>query len=625
MLELVLFLALSLIGMSLNISNYSTVLIALYLAILSYWSKSIAIALSHFLIALVVIATIHLALYRIIGDSGINPIALLAITLGLTTLLTVFTRRSKAYNPTRISRVWQEAILLVSSSLLILRWPVNSIGKSMTILKPEDNARWLSFAAELLPFRQGLIHPSAAVGGGAGGGHVFDYYIAIVHSLTNLFLKERSSDLSSSYITIINTYRFTILLLLFFSSLLVFHLIAKFTHLTLALLSAIFVPLFMYPAFYDIVLRTGHLSLLVAMLFLLATLVFTLALGTDITSNNTEHILVAVIGFGIGGIWWPALPISLGIAITSAFIILYKAKIYYKPFLLLSVALSIALTWIFMSVYFVQYFEIISIRSFLTAKGGVQEVSNLILGCSLISFVYICVKIKDTIVHKMKVTIWIFPVGTLTFYAVSLLIASYFTGPEFSPNYSAKKVMFLLYLTAVPFLYSGLIIAVSTHSKKQFSLLSPLIAVGLAINFFGLDINNPRQIPELAWGPGLEGIIQNDPRAVVLCSSSESNSYDAYVCTRHAKSILATGNWLTKAWQDYLLTPTIGSIEKSMSEIYAEFRLESSTSRIYLVSLESKFIIAQQNKWWMESLPWSEIVVVDGHTGNVIPNSSVNN
>jgi hypothetical protein len=170
-----------------------------------------------------------------------------------------------------------------------------------------------------------------------------------------------------------------------------------------------------------------------------------------------------------------------------------------------------------------------------------------------------------------------------------------------------------------------LVVVVSQHANKKSALLAPLLALGLAINSFGLDINMPRQMPDLAWGKGLQSIIEKDPKAVILCSTNTNNSYEAYVCTRQAKSLLATGNWLTKAWQDYILSPQIGSIEKTMEEIYYEFRLESPSSRIYLLSLEPQFTFAEQNKWWMEPLPWAEINVVDGQTGNVIPNSSVNN
>ena len=611
--------------MTLNVANGTTLLIATFLAVLSYFAKSIVVVLIHVLIALVTVATIHLGLYGFIGDFGIDPNILLVITLCLTTLLTGATRYSKTYARSQFPSLWQEAILLVSSSILVMRWPVSSIGRNMAILKPEDNSRWISFAAELLPFRQGAVHPSAAVGGGAGGGHVFDYFITIIHSLTNLFIGNRSSNLSTAYISIMNTYRLTIVLLLFFSSLIVFQILRKLTHPTLAIVSAILVPIFMYPALYDVVLRTGHLSLNVAMLFLLATIAYCLSIDADTSSSNSELFLITIIGFGIGGIWWPVLPISLVVAIICGLIILRSLSTGRKPVLFIILLVVLALAWRFMSVYFIQYFEVISVRAFFTAKGGVQEVSNLILGCSLIAIFYISSRALESKTGKTRFSIWILPVVALSVYAFSLLIASYFTGPEFSPNYSVKKVMFLLYLVGIPFLFAGLVIVVSQHANKKSALFAPLLAVGLAINSFGLDINMPRQMPDLAWGKGLQSIIEKDPKAVILCSTNTNNSYEAYVCTRQAKSLLATGNWLTKAWQDYILSPQIGSIEKTMEEIYYEFRLESPSSRIYLLSLEPQFTFAEQNKWWMEPLPWAEINVVDGQTGNVIPNSSVNN
>ena len=619
------YLALLVLGMSLNVANGTTLLIATFLAVLSYFAKSIVIVLIHVLIALVIVATVHLGLYGFIGDFGIDPNILLVITLCLATLLTGTTRYSKTYARSQFPSLWQEAILLVSSSILVMRWPVSSIGRNMAILKPEDNSRWISFAAELLPFRQGAVHPSAAIGGGAGGGHVFDYFITIIHSLTNLFIENRSGDLSTAYISIINTYRFTILLLLLFSSTVIFQIVRKLTHPMIAMTSAIMVPIFMYPALYDVVLQTGHLSLIVAMLFLLATITFCLSIDADSDSGNSELLLIAVIGIGIGGIWWPALPISLVIAVFCGCIILRNLGTSRKPVLLIILVVILALAWRFMSVYFIQYFEVISVRAFFSAKGGVQKVSKLILGCSLIAIFYINSRSLGSNGKKARLPIWILPIVALAFYAFSLLIASYFTGPEFSPNYSVKKVLFLLYLVGIPFLFAGLVIVVSQHANRKSAFLTPLLAVGLAINSFGLDINMPRQMPDLAWGKGLQSIIEKDPKAVILCSTNTSNSYEAYVCTRQAKNLLATGNWLTKAWQDYILTPQIGSIEKSMPEIFTEFRLESSSSRIYLLSLEPEFTIAEQNKWWMQPLPWNEITVVDGHTGNVIQLSDTNN
>jgi hypothetical protein len=611
--------------MSLNVANGTTLLIATFLAVLSYFAKSIVIVLIHVLVALVIVATLHLAAYGLIGDTGISPNLVLVMALILTLLLTGITSYFKTYSRSQFPSLWQEAILLVSSSILVMRWPVSSIGRNMAILKPEDNSRWISFAAELLPFRQGAVHPSAAVGGGAGGGHVFDYFITMIHSLTNLFIEDRSSNLSTAYVSILNTYRLTIVLLLFFSSLIVFQILRKLTHPTLAIVSAILVPIFMYPALYDVVLRTGHLSLMVAMLFLLTTIVYCLSIDANSSSSNSELLLIAIISFGIGGIWWPALPISLVMAVICGLIILRNLGRNRKPILLISLVAVVVLAWRFMSIYFIQYFQVISVRSFFTAMGGVQEVSNLILGLSLISIFYINSRTLESKNRKTRFSIWILPVVALSVYAISLLIASYFTGPYFSPNYSVKKVMFLLYLVGIPFLFAGLIIVVSQHVNKKSALFAPLLAVGLAINSFGLDINMPRQMPDLAWGKGLQSIIEKDPKAVILCSTNTSNSYEAYVCTRQARNLLATGNWLTKAWQDYILTPQIGSIEKTMEDIYYEFRLESPSSRIYLLSLEPQFTFAEQNKWWMEPLPWAEINVVDGQTGNVIPNSSVNN
>ena len=618
------YLALLVIGKSLNIANTTTVLTAILLAVLSYFARSLLITIIHFLIAIVVIATLHLAAYGLVGDTGISPNRVLAMTLILTVVITGTTNHFKVYNRSNRISIVHEMILLVSSSLLVLRWPVSSIGKSMSVLKPEDNSRWISFAAELLPFRQGSVHPSAAVGGGAGGGHVFDYFITVVHSLTNLFVEDRSSNLSTAYISITNTYRLTILLLLFFSSLITHQLVRKLTHSSLPMVSAIVVPLFMYPALYDIVLRTGHLSLIVAMLFLLASIAYCLSISADTSSGNSELLLVATIGVGIGGIWWPVLPVSLVMVMICGLLVLSNLSRKRKPILLFSLVTAVVLAWRFMSIYFIQYFQTISVRSFFTAMGGVQEVSNLILGLSLISIFYVYSRALENDSGKILFPIWILPVLALSIYAFALMITSYFTGPNFSPNYSVKKVLFLLYLVGIPFLYAGLIIGTSQRTDRRSALLIPLLSVGVAINSFGLDINKPRQIPDLAWGQGLQSIIEKDPKAVILCSTTSSEVYEAYVCTRQAASLLATGNWLTKSWQDYILTPQVGSIEKSMLEIYYEFRLESPSSRIYLLSLEPQFTIAEQNKWWMEPLPWGQITIVNGQTGDVIPNSSVN-
>lgn len=251
-----------------NVANTTTLFISVFLAVLSYFTKSLIIALAHFLIAIVIFATFHLGLYGLIGDTGISPNLVIIMISCIAMLLTGFTSLFRTYHHSQGPSLWQEALILGSSSLLVLRWPVDTVGKSMAVLKPEDNARWIGFAADLSPLRQGAVHPSAAVGGGAGGGHVFDYFISIIHSITNLSISTQSSSLSTSYISITNAYRLTIVLLLFFASIIVFLIVRKTGNQTFAITSAMLVPMFMYPALYDVVLRTGHLSLLVAMLFL---------------------------------------------------------------------------------------------------------------------------------------------------------------------------------------------------------------------------------------------------------------------------------------------------------------------------------------------------------------------
>lgn len=606
-------------GAALDLNWFAIILSAICLSLLTFIAKSILFTITHLVIAITMVATFHLALYGIFGDIGLNPVVYAQLVFAVALSVSWLTRRYRVYDQIRIVPIWQEAILLISSSLLLLRWPLDRIGQYITLLRPEDNSRWISFAAELLPFRQGAIHPSAAVGGGAGGGHVYDYYIALIHVLTNLKSNLRLQDVTTAYITIGNTYKITILVILFLSSLLFLTLIKRIVTEKFSLIGAISVPIFMYPALHDVLLRTGHLSLLVTLLYLLVGTVFALAAQQKEDRYFAISILVAVVGLGAGGIWWPILPVSVVVIAYVLLSIFFEKKLFKNLVALVGSLLLLIVLYRTMSVYFVQYFRVISIRSFFSAQGGIQETPSLALGLGLFSICFLAIRITVKKGEFLRIPLAFVATFGLATYALILFVASYFIAPSFGPNYSVKKILFLLFLFTIPFLYTGMNISIAKVNPKIGLLFSPIIAISMALNLYGLDLNSPRNLVDQSWGPGLISIVQQDRNAVVLCSSNADNSYEAYVCTRQAKYLLGTGRWLSTAWHDYILTPQVGAIEKTMDEIYREFRRESPDSKIYVLSLESSFSFATANSWWMKPLPWREITVVNGATGELIP------
>lgn len=197
--------------------------------------------------------------------------------------------------------------MLLAISLLFLRWPLSTIGKFIGFLKYEDNAAWLRAAAGYLKINDGNIRPLNT----AAGGHVLDYLIGFIHAITALGDSSRNTDPATAFITLANTYMTIGIISCFFIALISWQILKKLASRDLGIIGMLCVVIVAYPGFARPSFEAGTLSLSATVMSIWAAMFLVLLITTEQRTAGLYHILLFFLFVGIGGMWWPAVPISI--------------------------------------------------------------------------------------------------------------------------------------------------------------------------------------------------------------------------------------------------------------------------------------------------------------------------
>ena len=575
---------------------------------------STAVASMMLLASISFLATVHTVLRQLFGPFGVSP-SLFALVVLITTFVTGYCIKKRVRQKVNIGvGAHAETILLLAISLLFLRWPLSSIGKFIGFLKYEDNAAWLRAAAGYLKINDGNIRPLNT----AAGGHVLDYLIGFIHAITALGDSSRNTDPVTAFITVANTYMTIGILSCLFIALISWQILKKLASRDLGIIGMLCVVIVAYPGFVRPSFEAGTLSLSATVMSIWAAMFLVLLITTEQRTAGLYHILLFFLFVGIGGMWWPAVPISVASGLLLVVDYFYaKRNSNRLVFLVIPLLLFCLLPLIKLWKHF---FTILSFRSFFTAQGGVLAYPEIAMALIMLSVGVIAAGLWT----KNNEQAWpqsFLPSSVLVFlaiYAWGLYIVSLFVGPLFSPNYSVKKLLLLLFLVGAPLVLPVALSFIIKHSPAPAALISPLLALSIGLNGYGINLNSPRTITEPMWTKGLISVARKYPGAIIVCSSSRDDGYyqgEAYMCSRHAGSLMQTDGLFGLAWRNHIVTPGAENYALSMSEIYEETKRNAPNQQIIVLSLEPQLSTTEPNSSWMMQLPWKDLTVVDASSG----------
>lgn len=506
-----------------------------------------------------------------------------------------------------------ESVVTFSVLALFLRWPLKSPSSYFSFLSYEDNAGWISTASSFLP------HEIGGYSDGAGG-FVLDPLIAVVHLLTSGFSELRLVP-SLAYQVVGITYALVELLGVLCVGYATLGYALKrlpregiFTSIGLSLASAglAYVAL-------QIPRSTGHLTFIGAMTFIWSLGCIEPTMGENCEPSHRGKLLLGgVLTLGFVGMWWPLALVALMMiparTITHRAIYFLRSAVSVRRSIVLICGLSLVTVSLYKPVS--TGFRSMPLREFFAVKGGVQPPPSYSVLVSLLVFVALWFtssakshtgSTRNDEGIQLKVVSLI---GALT---ACVYLASYFIGPEYSQNYTVQKVHLLFVLSVVP-LAGIAIVGICSRVGLPRSTFVPLVVVFIiGQQSIGWNLNDPRSVSPPAWADQLLEAVDTYPNSVVLCTTSDpQRNMDAYLCSRHASAVQSEENQLGKNWRHLQVFPQNVTPEDSarVVELQGEIAQRLSAGvKVLLFSLEPTFAIAQEDSWWMNQLPLSQIKI----------------
>jgi hypothetical protein len=288
-----------------------------------------------------------------------------------------------------------------------------------------------------------------------------------------------------------------------------------------------------------------------------------------------------------------------------------------KQFVIATVAIALILALVCIPILKGSFLSL-SVREFFVVKGGLHTAStNLLVGgalalCLLVALLEIPKNSRSFPRDPSNIfTTNILLIGGL---AVLLNVASMFVGPEYTQNYSVQKMTLLFGLACVPLLVITVVKGVERIDGKVTRLAALPLIFFLGSLTVGWNLNTPRVLTPPSWGSTLISIANDNPNALILCSTSDpARNLEAYLCTRHAAALQPEYGDLATDWRHVQLFPAKSTPEDEVRILRVKSALTALASqqdKIVLLSLEKDFSIAEEDGWWMNQLPLGKIAAI---------------
>lgn len=558
---------------------------------------------------------ILVTLYTHIPGSPELPNILLPLICGGSISIMSLTLKEPKSSISIRTRITELATLGISF-ILIYRWPMRSATDYLSFISYEDNAAWTQTVAG---FREGNYQSGL-------GGFVLDPLMGILHGLLKFGSSNSAARPSTAFIITGTTFAVIEFLAILCAGLIVVRL-SKLNN-QISYLPLVLAPLSAALAYsaLQIPQSTGHLTFIGALLFIWSLGLLGIA-PLNHHSRESKKVLLtcSLLLLGMTGMWWPLiliLPVALFLSLqlmspTQGIKILFfkQARNGGKPLFMGIVALALAVP---ISLPIIRTLTSMSVRDFFVVKGGLHLASSSLLVASSLSLLILMILLgsKESLQHfpnnsshVFTSTIALTGVLAAVLYAVSLFI-----GPEFSQNYSVQKVMLLFALAGAPILIVTVNSGAERIGRPNISLVAIPLAFFLGTLTIGWNLNSPRVLTPPTWGANLVRVADENPGAVIFCSTSEpARNLEAYMCTRHASALQPIVGTLSAEWRHVQLFPTRSLIAddfRIQRMKYGISQLISQDYKIIILSLEENFNIAAEDSWWMNQLPLPEMIKI---------------
>ena len=561
---------------------------------------------------------ILVSLYTHIPGAAELPVLLLPLICGASmTMMSLALREPKTTISIR-TRITELATLGISF-ILIHRWPMRSATDYLSFISYEDNAAWTQTAAG---FREGNYKSGL-------GGFVLDPLMGTLHGLLKFGSQNSSARPSTAFIITGTTFAVVEFLAILCAGLIVVRLSKlKEKNYLILILSPLSAAL-AYSAL-QIPQSTGHLTFIGALLFIWALgLVGITPLIHHSRESKKVFLTCSLLLLGMTGMWWPLiliLPVALFLSLQLMSPTREIKKLFFKQtrnkgkFLLIEVAaLALAIP---ISLPIIRTLTSMSVRDFFLVKGGLHLASSSLLVASSLSLLILMILLESTespqyfpnnSSHIFTSTIALTGLLAAALYAVSL-----FVGPEFSQNYSVQKVVSLFALAGAPIFIVTVNSGAERIGRPNISLVAIPLAFFLGTLTIGWNLNSPRVLTQPTWGANLVRVADENPGAVILCSTSDpARNPEAYLCSRHAAALQPIAGTLSAEWRHVQLFPTRSLIAddfRIQKLNYDISQLISENYKVIILSLEENFNIAEEDSWWMNQLPLSELTKIGSNS-----------
>ncbi len=558
---------------------------------------------------------ILVSLYTHIPSAPELPINLLPLICGGAISVILFTLRAPDESISIRTRII-ELVTLGVSFLLIHRWPMRSAADYLSFISYEDNAAWTQTAAG---FRDGNYKSGL-------GGFVLDPLMGTLHGLLRFGSQSSAARPSTAFILTGTTFAVVEFFTILCAGLIVVRLSKRDAHTSYLIL--VLAPLSTALAYsaLQIPQSTGHLTFIGALLFIWSLgLVGNAPLTHHSRDSKNVFLMCSLLLLGMIGMWWPLiliLPVALFLSLQLMSPTedlkrrLFQRVMRKRKLLLIQIATLVFVIPI--SIPIVNALTSMSIRDFFVVKGGLHLASNSLLVASSLSLLALMFLLEpkdasqyfpNNAAHIFTSTVALTGVLASVLYVVSL-----FVGPEFAQNYSVQKVMLLFALAGAPILIVTVNSAAERIGRPNISLVAIPLAFFLGALTIGWNLNSPRVLIPPAWGVNLLRVADENPGAVILCSTVDAGKNpDAYLCTRHASALQPTGGALSAEWRHVQLFPTrllIADDFRIQRMTYEISQLVTQGYKVIILSLEGNFDIGAEDSWWMNQLPLSEMTKI---------------
>ncbi len=543
------------------------------------------------------------------------PIVLLPLICGVFIFIMSLALRELSSSVSIRTRITELATLGISF-LLIDRWPMRSASDYLSFVSYEDNAAWTQTAAG---FREGNYKSGL-------GGFVLDPLMGTLHGLLKFSSQNSAAKPSTAFIITGTTFAFIEFLAILCAGLIIVRLSKRAEQTSyLALVLAPLSAALAYSAL-QIPQSTGHLTFIGALLFIWSLgLMGTAPLMHHSRDSKKIFLTSSLLLLGMTGMWWPLiliLPVSLflSLQLTSptqniAKNLFQRNKSRGKILLVVVAALIVAIP---ISIPIVKTLTSMSVRDFFLVKGGLHLASSSLLVASSLGLLVLMILLEtkespqrfpNNSSHLFTSTIALTGILAAVLYAVSI-----FVGPDYSQNYSVQKVMLLFALAGIPVLIVAVNSAAERIGRPNISLLAIPLAFFLGTLTIGWNLNSPRVLTSPTWGANVIRVADENPGAVIFCSTSDpARNQEAYLCTRHASALQPKVGTLSAEWRHVQLFPTRTLIADDFRILRMKsdiLQLISQNYKVIILSLEENFNIAEEDSWWMNQLPLSDLTKI---------------